>query len=91
MESMLIAREERENIIGYIYYSKNYHVIRNFPDLNQTFGKEDISLFLYLKVQEKLNDEKPSGWIISVCESNRYRPVKIQHNKYKGYQLSQYF
>ena len=43
MESMVIAREERKNVISYVDYSKICHVIRSFPDLNQTFGKEDIT------------------------------------------------
>ena len=39
MESMLIAREKRKNIISYVDYSKFCHMIRRFPGLNQTFCK----------------------------------------------------
>ena len=42
-ESMLIAREERKKITSYVDYSKIFYVIRSFPDLNQTFGKRDIT------------------------------------------------
>ena len=39
MESMLISREKRENIISYVDLSKICHVIKCFPDLKKTFGK----------------------------------------------------
>ena len=39
MKSMLLSREERENIISYVDYSKFFHVISSVPGLNQTFGK----------------------------------------------------
>ena len=42
-EAMLISREKSKNIINYVEYSKTCHVIRSFPDLNQTFGEEDIT------------------------------------------------
>ena len=35
MESMLIAREKEKYILGYVDFSKIYHVIRCFPDLNE--------------------------------------------------------
>ena len=47
MESIVIAREERENIISYVDYSKIFHVVRSFPDLNQKIGKEDITFTVY--------------------------------------------
>ena len=40
---MLIAREKAKIIISYVDYSKFYHVIRSFSDLNETFGKEVIN------------------------------------------------
>ena len=43
MKSILIAREKGGNIISYVDFSKNNHVIKCFPDLKQTFGKEDIT------------------------------------------------
>ena len=43
IESMLISKGERKNIINYVEYSKICHVIRSFSDLNQTFGKKDIT------------------------------------------------
>ena len=43
MESMLIVREKRNNIISYVYFSKKFHVIRYSPGLNQAFGKKDIT------------------------------------------------
>ena len=46
MESMLIAREKGKNIISYVDFSKKFHVIKCFPDLKQTFGKEDINFTL---------------------------------------------
>ena len=46
LESMLIAREKGGNIISYVYFSEFCHVIRCFPDLNQTFGKVDITFTL---------------------------------------------
>ena len=46
MGSMLIAREKGENIISYVDFSKFFRVIRCFPDLKETFGKEDIAFLL---------------------------------------------
>ena len=40
---MLIAREERRNIISYVDFLRIYQVIKFFPDLKQVFGKEDIN------------------------------------------------
>ena len=39
---MLIEKEESENIISYVDYSKIFHVIRSFPDLNQIFSKGNM-------------------------------------------------
>ena len=38
-ESILIAREKGGNIISYVDFSKNNHVIKCFTDLKQSFGK----------------------------------------------------
>ena len=46
MESMLIAIEERKNIISYVDYTNFCCVIRSFPDLNHIFGKKYIILLL---------------------------------------------
>ena len=40
MESMFIAGKKRKNIISYVDCSRICHVIKCFPDLKQTFGKE---------------------------------------------------
>ena len=45
-ESMVIAGEKGGNIISYVDFSKKFHVIKCFPDLKQTFGKEDINFTL---------------------------------------------
>ena len=45
-ESILIAREKGGNIISYVDFSKICHVIKYFPDLKQTFGKEVINFSL---------------------------------------------
>ena len=39
MESIFIAREERNNIISYVGFSIIFHVIMCFPGLKQIFGK----------------------------------------------------
>ena len=41
---MYIAREEGENILSYVNSSKPCHVITHFPELNQKFGQEDITV-----------------------------------------------
>ena len=46
MESMFIVREKRKNIICHVNFSRICHVIKCFPDLKQTFGKEDIDFIL---------------------------------------------
>ena len=40
------CKRKRKNIISYVVFSKTWHVIRCFPDLNQTVDKEDINLRL---------------------------------------------
>ena len=37
-------KRKRGNIISYVDCSKDFHVIRYFPYLNQEFGKEDINV-----------------------------------------------
>ena len=41
-ESMLIARGKGKYIISYVDFLKYFRVIRCFPHLNQTFGREDM-------------------------------------------------
>ena len=40
---MLIAREKGKDIITYVGFYQFCHVIKCFPDLKKTFGKEDIT------------------------------------------------
>ena len=47
IESIFIAGYERENIISYVDFSKICQVINCFPELKQTFQKEDITFILY--------------------------------------------
>ena len=46
MEPMYNTREKIMNISSHVYFAKLYHVIKYFSQLNQDFGKEDITLTL---------------------------------------------
>ena len=43
MEPMYNAREEIMNILDYINFSKLFHAIKYFPELNNFWGNEDIT------------------------------------------------
>ena len=48
MEQTDISREKGENILRYVDYSKLCYVITYFTELNQVFGRENITFSISL-------------------------------------------
>ena len=51
MEQMYNEIEELTNILGYVDFAKLCNVINNFPDFNQIFLKEGITLPLFIVLE----------------------------------------
>ena len=52
---MLNVREDMMNILSHVDFSKLFHFIKYFLELNPKCGKEEISIFLSNQLQESLN------------------------------------